>query len=210
MNEQASVKKDSAFTYLALGDSYTIGEAVDANERFPVQAIHWLGHQDIYFDPPEIIATTGWTTTELLKALNAHPPKNKYTIVSLLIGVNNQYRHTGIDEYKTEFTELLNRSVAYAGDLPQHVFVLSVPDYSVTPFAANMDISKIAKEIDEFNVVNKTISLHAGVHYIDVTTISRQARSNPSLTAGDGLHPSALQYSWWSSLLAGAIKEILR
>ncbi len=208
-NEQATRERDTTPAYLALGDSYTIGESVGLIEGFPVQTTRLLAQQHINFNMPEIIATTGWTTTDLLHALQAHQPKNNYTIVSLLIGVNNQYQHKSIDEYKHEFAELLKRAVSYAGDVKEHVFVLSIPDYSVTHFAAGEDRAKIAKEIDEFNSVNKIISLNAGVHYMDVTSISREARNDPSLTAGDGLHPSAKQYSLWSKVLAKAIKDAM-
>jgi lysophospholipase L1-like esterase len=210
ISQPASVKRDTTMTFLALGDSYTIGEAVDLIDRFPVQTIDLLARQNIYFNPPEIIAATGWTTTDLLNALNTHLPKNNYTIVSLLIGVNNQYQHKSVDEYKTEFAELLERAVSYAGEVRKHVFALSIPDYSVTPFATNLERAQIAKEINEFNSANKTISLSAGVHYLDVTAISREAQGNSSLTASDGLHPSALQYSLWSEQLAGEIRKALQ
>ena len=189
--------------YLALGDSYTIGEAVPKNESFPFQMAIYLNVKNIKFNDPEIIAKTGWTTGDLLNALNNAPPKNKnYAAVSLLIGVNNQFQHKSLDEYKIEFSELIKKAIFYAGNINNHVFVLSISDYSVTPFARNYDPTLIAREIDTFNDASKVISLNAGVHYIDITPISREANIDPSLIAVDGLHPSGLQYKKWSELLA--------
>ncbi|MEO7293435.1 MAG: GDSL-type esterase/lipase family protein [Ginsengibacter sp.] len=146
---------DTSKTYLALGDSYTIGQSVLETERFPNQTASLLRAQGIKINDPKIIATTGWTTKNLIDALNASPPQNNYDVVSLLIGVNNQYQGRSIDEYKTEFTLLLNLAIQYAGNKPAHVFVVSIPDYSVTPFASGSDKPKIAAEIDQFNLENK-------------------------------------------------------
>ncbi len=193
-------------TYLALGDSYTIGSSVTAAESFPEQTMQLLKQQNINISAPEIIAVNGWTTLNLLSALNIESSKkDSYTFVTLLIGVNNQYRGGSLDEYKTDFTELLTRSISFAGNIKNHVFVLSIPDYSVTPFARGLNTANIASEIDIFNAANKLISLAAGVNYIDVTSISREARNDLSLIAGDGLHPSGLQYKKWSQLLARAM-----
>ncbi len=136
---QTNSTDPSAKTYLALGDSYTIGQSVAEAERFPNQTVALLRAQNIKINDPKIIATTGWTTKNLIDALNATPPQNNYDVVSLLIGVNNQYQGRSIDEYKTEFTLLLNRAIQYAANKPTHVFVLSIPDYSVTPFAQGSD-----------------------------------------------------------------------
>lgn len=198
---------DSSKNYLALGDSYTIGQSVTEQERFPVQTVNLLRAQNIKINDPKIIATTGWTTRNLIDALNATPLSNNYNVVSLLIGVNNQYQHRTIDEYKTEFGILLVRAIQYAANKPSHVFVLSIPDYSVTPFANGYDRQKIAAEIDEFNAVNKTISLQLGVNYLDITGISREP--DPSLIANDGLHPSGKQYKRWADLLSPMIKQAL-
>lgn len=196
-------------SYLALGDSYTIGESVADTERFPVQTVKLLREDSIDINNPDIIATTGWTTTDLLTALNNNLPKKTYSVVTLLIGVNNQYQGKSLDEYKTGFAELLNRSISYAGNNKNHVFVISIPDYSVTPFANGSDTARIAREIDAFNAANKSISLNAGVHYLDITPISREAKNDPTLIAGDGLHPSAIQYKKWSELLAALmLKEL--
>lgn len=196
---------DTIKTFLALGDSYTIGEAVADTERFPNQTIQLLKNEDIHIGDPKIIAITGWSTGDLINALNLEPLQSNYSIVTLLIGVNNQYQHRSIDEYKKEFTLLLNRSITYAANNKSHVFVLSIPDYSVTPFARNSDTATIVKEIDAFNSVNKMISLQAGVNYIDITPISKEAATDADLIAPDGLHPSGKQYKRWADLLAAVL-----
>ncbi len=189
-------------TYLALGDSYTIGESVSKEDRFPVQLVAMLRKDSISISDPDFVATSGWTTGNLLNALNIAPPKTNYLFVTMLIGVNNQYQGRSLDEYKTQFTELLTMAISYASGIKNHVFVLSIPDYSVTPFARGSDTQKIAREIDQFNQANKNISLNFGVHYLDITTISREAKNDPTLIAGDGLHPSPKQYNEWDQLLA--------
>ena len=207
MSQSNYTPQDTSKTYLALGDSYTIGQSVLEIERFPNQAVLSLRAQNLAINNPRIVATTGWTTKNLIDALNSDPPATSYSVVSLLIGVNNQYQGKSIEEYKTEFAFLLNRAIQYASGKPTHVFVLSIPDYSVTAFAQNLDTAKIAKEIDLFNAVNKNISQQLGVNYLDITPISRKAKDDPSLIAKDGLHPSAKQYALWIDLL---VPEIIR
>ena len=197
-------------SFLALGDSYTIGQSVADTDRFPLQTSRILIDNDIKPSPPQIIALTGWTTSDLLSAINSNPPSHDFDIVTLLIGVNNQYQGKSLENYKIEFTQLLNMAIGYARKTPSHVFVLSIPDYSVTPFAVGRDTTKIAHEIDEFNDANKTISTAAGVHYINVTPISKMAKNNPLLIATDGLHPSGKQYSLWSQILAPEIIQALK
>jgi lysophospholipase L1-like esterase len=196
-------------SFLALGDSYTIGQSVTADERFPYQTARLLINAGIAVKQPVVIATTGWTTANLLAALNVDPPANNYDIVTLLIGVNNQYQHRSLDEYKTQFQQLLGMAIGYAGGKPGHVFVVSIPDYSVTPFASNSDRAQIALEIDQFNAANRSIALSAGVHYTDITPISREGATDPALQATDGLHPSGKQYGRWAELLFPVIKEAL-
>ena len=188
-------------TYLALGDSYTIGESVPSSDRFPVQLVRLLQNDGVKISEPDIVAVTGWTTGNLLNAINTKPPKNNYSFVTLLIGVNNQYQGRTLEEYKTQFNQLLALAISCAGGKRDHVFVLSIPDYSVTPFAANLIKTKIALEIDEFNAANYLISQNAGVNYIDITPISRDAKDDTSLVALDGLHPSSSQYLKWDKLL---------
>lgn len=204
------VNQDTAKMFLALGDSYTIGESVGADMRFPVQTANLLRQRDFVISNPDIVAVTGWTTSNLLNALNQNPPGKTYSIVTLLIGVNNQYQGKSLENYKSEFQELLSRAVVYAGNNVQHVFVLSIPDYSLTPFANSRDKAKIAREIDRFNEANKNISINAGVNYIDITPVSRNAKDDPSLVADDGLHPSGKQYLAWSLLLSESIAKSLK
>lgn len=194
-----------AKTYLALGDSYTIGQSVSAEQRFPYFAVRQLIDKNVNMTPVQIIATTGWTTGNLLSALAASPPTKTYDFVTLLIGVNNQYQGRSIDEYRVQFTELLNKAVGYAGLKRSRVFVLSIPDYAVTPFARGSDTAKISREIDAFNAINKEIAIREGIAYIDITPISRQARTDPTLTSTDGLHPSGKQYEKWALLLSPAM-----
>ncbi len=205
-----SIEMDHDKTYLALGDSYTVGQSVTDSERFPIQVASLLSQQDIEIREPELLAKTGWTTGNLLEALNLNPPKKTYSFVTLLIGVNNQYQGRSLNEYKTEFTELLIRAISYAGNNRRHVFVISIPDYSVTPFARDFDTATIAGEIDAYNAANKAITLNEGIAYINVTPISREAKNDPALIATDGLHPSGIQYKKWSELLAPLIAKEIR
>lgn len=196
-------------TYLALGDSYTIGQSVDMNQRFPVQAVAMLNNLNVPFNQPEIIAQTGWTTGALLSSINNNPPsKTAYDIVTLLIGVNNQFQGRTQVEYQQQFTTLLERSIELAGNKKSHVFVLSIPDYSVTPFAANRNRELIAAQIDSFNMINKNIAQQYQVNYIDITGDSRQAAVYPSLLAIDRLHPSGEQYRLWAEKLAPAVRVL--
>jgi len=176
--------------YLALGDSYTIGESVAAEERFPNQLARALSAGE-----PQIIAKTGWTTDELNAAIDDADPKGPYDLVTLLIGVNNQYRGRGADEYRTQFTALLQRAIGFAGGNAKRVVVVSIPDWGVTPFAEGRDRAKIGREIDQFNAINREEAARAGAHWVDITPISR--RNDSSLVAGDGLHPSGAQYAEW-------------
>ncbi len=194
---------------LALGDSYTIGSSVSIEERFPVQARTRLVQAGVQVNQPNIIAVSGWTTGSLLASLNQSPPANNYDVVTLLIGVNNQYQGRPLEEYRMHFTSLLEKAIIYARGRKNRVFVLSIPDYSVTVFAQNSDTARISREIDSFNAMNKQITLAAGVAYLDITGISREARFDLSLTAGDGLHPSGKQYTRWAALLTPMIQAAL-
>lgn len=194
-------------TYLALGDSYTIGESVSIFESFPYQTIQLLRKKGMKVNAPEIIAKTGWTSSELQLEVNKLMFQEKYDIVSLLIGVNNQYREKSLQEYKNEFTSLLKKAIQFAGNKKNHVFVISIPDWGAMPFAENHDRKKISTEIDQFNKANKKVSLFYGVHYIDITAESRDVLDNPLLAAKDQLHPSGLEYQKWAIKLADAINN---
>jgi lysophospholipase L1-like esterase len=185
--------------YLALGDSYTIGESVSEAERWPNQLANLLQAHDISAEVT-IIARTGWTTDELWHGIQASKLKPPYDLVSLLIGVNNQYRGYDINDYREQFIFLLSKSIEYASEDPNRTIVLSIPDWGVTPFAKGRDSGQIAKEILAFNVVNREESEKAGVHYVDVLPASYEARKDMSLVASDGLHPSGKMYSEWARL----------
>ena len=191
----------AAHRYLALGDSYTIGEAVAARECWPAQLARALQQRDLATGEPQIIARTGWTTSELGKALDAAAPIANRRLVTLQIGVNNQYRGESLDTYRTEFSALLVRAVELANGRAQQVVVVSIPDWGVTPYARQQqrDALRIAHEIDAFNAIARTQAAHAGVHWCDVTTISRQY---PALLTADGLHPSGEQYQRWTDAIA--------
>ncbi|MDB5281646.1 MAG: lysophospholipase [Bacteroidota bacterium] len=199
-------------TMLCLGDSYTIGESVAESERFPVQAVDLLKKDGITIDNPIIIAKTGWTTDELAAAIKDKNLTGKYDYVTLLIGVNNQYRGRDAEEYRKEFDALLKTALNYANGQAAHVFVVSIPDWGATPFGAkdsHRTPEQIGKEIDHYNAINKEESLKAKVNYIDITPISRKAKQDPELVAGDGLHPSGKMYTEWAKLLRVAIKSHL-
>jgi lysophospholipase L1-like esterase len=187
--------------FLALGDSYTIGESVAPAERWPVQLAKRMRDEGITIENPTLIATTGWTTDELADAIARQNPTGPYDLVSLLIGVNNQYRGRDLDEYRTQFAALLEQAIALAGGDPQHVIVLSIPDWGVTPFAANRHAERVTSEIDAFNTVNADETARLGARYVDITPISREAATDPALIAGDGLHPSGKMYTAWTELV---------
>lgn len=200
--------KPMSIRYLALGDSYTIGESVAEAERWPNQLADRLRADGISTEVT-IIARTGWTTDELWQGIQAREIEPPYDLVSLLIGVNNQYRGYDINEYREQFAFLLNKSIEYAGGDPKRVIVLSIPDWGVTPFAGSRDSQQIAVEINQFNAVNKEETEKAGAHYVDVTPISRRAAADPSLIAPDGLHPSGKMYAAWADLALPFVLEIL-
>ena len=198
-----TVPSNEPIRYLALGDSYTIGESVPENERWSNQLAELLksspqlAGREIQVT---IIARTGWTTAELWQGIEMRAIQPPYDMVSLLIGVNNQYRGYDINEYREQFRFLLEKAIEYADEKPDRVFVLSIPDWGVTPFAAGRDAAKIAQEIDAFNAVNREEAEKLGVAYVDVTPVSREAANDPSLIAGDGLHPSGKMYAEWAKL----------
>jgi lysophospholipase L1-like esterase len=192
-------------TFLALGDSYTIGEQVLLNETFSYQTIQLLRNKNIEITAPEIIAKTGWTTDELQVAINENVFLEKYDFVSLLIGVNNQYRGRSVEEYKIEFEILLKQAISFAGNNNTNVFVLSIPDWGVTPFAADSDVAKIALEIDSYNATCEKITLQYNCAFIDITTAQRADAHDTEMLASDGLHPSRKEYAKWAALLTEKI-----
>jgi len=199
-------------TYLALGDSYTIGEAVAESQSFPYQLAAAMNKQGLQISAPTIIAQTGWTTGELKLAVQAAALTSKFDMVTLLIGVNNQYRGESIDIYRTEFKELLQTAINFAGGQVTHVFVISIPDWGATPFglASGKGQQNISTAIDAFNAVNFDEATKAGVNYTNITPESRNAASSPGLIAADGLHPSNKMYQDWVSLLSPAVTQIFQ
>jgi lysophospholipase L1-like esterase len=184
--------------FLALGDSYTIGESVEVADRWPNQLARQLRQRSVPLSDPDIIAQTGWTTDELSSALNRWMPRELYSLVTLLIGVNNQYRGRDPEQYRKEFAVLLQRAIGLAGGDKKRVIVVSIPDWGVTPFAEGRDRKKIAAEIDRFNAINAEETKRAGAKYVDITPISRKY---PTLVAPDGLHPSAAMYAKWVTVI---------
>jgi lysophospholipase L1-like esterase len=194
---------------LALGDSYTIGEAVGEQERWPVRLAALLRTRGIAVADPVLVAKTGWTTDELSLGIDAASPRGTFDVVTLLIGVNNQYRGRSSAEYREQFRALLERAVTFAAGKADHVVVLSIPDWGVTPFAAGRDRAQIAADIDVFNAINRDEALRRGSHYVDVTPVSRNGGSDASLVAADGLHPSGAMYVAWTDLALPSVLDAL-
>jgi lysophospholipase L1-like esterase len=196
-------------TYLALGDSCTIGESVEPGLRWPEQLVKSLNERGVETEKPVIIARTGWTTSELMEGIDAEGISQTFDLVSLLIGVNNQYRGRDLEEYRSQFVNLLSMAIGFADGKAENVVVLSIPDWGVMPFAEGRDRVQIGLEIDVFNQVNREESLRAGARYVDVTGISREATAQPDLVAEDGLHPSAAQYALWAEAALASALEVL-
>lgn len=198
------------FSYLALGDSYTIGESVPLYENFPYQAVQLLREAGLHFHAPEIIAKTGWTTFELAGHIMHSKLNEHYDFVTLLIGVNNQFRGLGTADYKTDFEFLLRKAIHLTGEKPGNVIVLSIPDYGLTTFAKKMDAKKISSAVDHFNEINLAVSKQHHVNYLNITDSARKAFQDESLLASDGLHPSGKEYANWAKLLSEKIVELLK
>jgi lysophospholipase L1-like esterase len=196
--------------FLALGDSYTIGEGVSTMDRWPELVAKAIRGRGMAVGDPRVIARTGWTTDELSQAIDAAHPEGTYALVTLMIGVNDQYRGRPVEEFRKPFVALLHRSIAFAGGEARRVVVISIPDWGVTPFATGRDRNAIAAEIDRFNAISREECVHAGAHWVDVTTISRHAAADRSLVAGDGLHPSAKMHAQWVEPIVAAAAQALR
>ena len=189
------------YSYLALGDSYTIGEGVPIYESFPYQTVQLLRKAGYAFHAPEIVAKTGWTTDELSAGIAQTNLLAGYSLATLLIGVNNQYRGRNLEEYAVQFEELLKKALG----LSPNVIVLSIPDWGATPFAGDRDRNKIAGEIDAYNEVNRTITAKYQAHYIDITPGTRN--STEEMLAADRLHPSSKEYRNWAEAVAEIVKR---
>ena len=197
-----------AFRHLALGDSYTIGESVSEKNRWPNQLAKLLEAEGVQAEVT-IIARTGWTANELWQDIQANPPEGTYDLVTLLIGVNDQYRGYPVDGYREDFRLMLGKAIEYAGGNPDHVVVLSIPDWGFTPFATTRNTEPISQQIDEFNAVNLDETKPTGAHYVDVTLISRMAMDDFELIAGDRLHPSGKMYAMWAEKTLPVVRDIL-
>jgi lysophospholipase L1-like esterase len=204
------VAAGSVKTYLALGDSYTIGQSVAVEGRFPSQTVALLRQGGLRVADPVYIAQTGWTTANLQHAITTQNPAPTYDMVSLLIGVNDQYQSGDTSGYALRFTQLLEKAIMLARGKKERVFVLSIPDYSVTPFVPAAGKERVSKEIDAFNAINFRITTAYGVSYTNITPSSREGATNADLIAADGLHPSALEYKKWAEQLAPKIRAALQ
>ena len=205
-----SMDESAIHNYLALGDSYTIGESILQEDNFPNQLIKLLNEENSQWHPARIVAKTGWTTDELQEGIK-EAKKNDlllptYDLVSLLIGVNDQYRARPIEEYKPRFESLLQQAIQFAGKKPARVIVISIPDWGITPFANGRDREQITQEIDAYNSVNKKIALENKVQYLNITDWTREAVNDPTLLATDGLHPSGKEYKRWAEKIMAMIR----
>lgn len=200
----------NAYSFLSLGDSYTIGESVDASARWSVQLAGLLRESGIDVANPDIIAKTGWTTAELQNAIRDSGNQKTYDLVSLLIGVNNQYRGQSQNQYRTEFRELLQTAIKFAGGKTSRVFVLSTPDWGASPYAQGRDRSSIANDIDMFNAIAQDECRKLGISYVDITPLSRKAATDISQFASDGLHYSGKQMRQWAEMALPVAKDLLK
>ncbi|KAF1694919.1 SGNH/GDSL hydrolase family protein [Pseudoxanthomonas koreensis] len=216
MADPAGSRSATAPAFLALGDSYTIGEGVDPDGRWPVLLAALLRAEGIAIGAPRIIATTGWTTDELDAGIDAAqaqaPLPADHALASLLVGVNNQYRGRPLDEFRAQFAALLQRATAFAGGQASRVLVLAIPDWGVTPFAAaqGRDPALVAMQIDGFNAVCCEEAARAGAHWVDTAAVSRARGGEARMLADDGLHPSAAMYALWAALALPAARQALR
>ena len=199
-----------SYSYLALGDSYTIGELVPIFDSFPYQAVQLLRKKyNVEILAPEIVAKTGWTTDELLSAIDTTKFLPSYDFVTLLIGVNNQYRGRSVENYKLEFEQLLQKAIRFAKGISKNVFVLSIPDWGATPFAEGKEITQIATEIDSYNLACMQITLHHQCQYIEITRSQRADGMDTVFLASDLLHPSGKEYAKWAKLFARILNEVI-
>lgn len=194
--ENITVVEEQPLRLLSLGDSYTIGQGVNVNDRWPMQLISRLRMENFKLEEPRYIAATGWTTGDLLRAMELHLNNEKFDLVSVLIGVNNQFQGKSMEEYETELREIFRRAVKHSKNGAAGVFALSIPDYGVTPFGLEKE-EEIKADIDAFNAIFEAVAQDFQVDFYNITPISRSAKNKPVLIAEDGLHPSATMYSLW-------------
>ena len=197
--------------YLALGDSYTIGEGIAEDGRWPAVLARALRVEGVALDDPRIIATTGWTTDELAAAIDAAEPLGEWDFVSLLVGVNNQYRGRSLENYREEFTTLLQRAIDFARGRAERVLVLAIPDWGVTPFGATSgrDVAQVGRELDAFNAAAAAICAEHGVSFVDIAPVARVRGAEAAMLAEDGLHPSAAMYALWAAQALPVARRLL-
>lgn len=195
--------------FLALGDSYTIGQGVEPSERWPAQLVGLLREQGLTVNDPAFIAISGWTTSNLLRGIERENPTGPFDLVSVLIGVNDQVRGFEADKYHGDLVTTLERAIALAGNTPSRVMVLSIPDWSVAPIARNQNPEKIRATIAAFNDIARTEAEQRGLAYVDITPTSRQAAQDRGLLAKDQLHPSGRMYTEWARLAFPAACQAL-
>jgi lysophospholipase L1-like esterase len=206
----ADVSEPGPVRILALGDSYTIGEGVAADQRWPEQLATRLRASGLDVPPPRVIATTGWRSDDLSRAIGRAQLEPPYALVTLLIGVNDQYQDYREKGYPARFAMLLKRALELAGGDRKRLIVVSIPDYSVTPFARKMNRAKVSAAIERYNKVNRDTVARQGIVYVDVTEISREAATNSGLLADDGLHPSGSMYARWVEKILPLAERALR
>jgi len=209
MQEHSNYNSEK-ISYLALGDSYTIGESVAATQLWPVQLVSKLKEEGVGVKPPRIIARTGWRTDELLGAMNAQLSSEKYDLISVLIGVNNQYQGKNIRIFKNELKEILNKAILHSKTGKENVFLVSIPDYGVTPFGLNSGKEGISQEIIQYNLASKEIAEEMDIAFYNITDISLEAETNTDLVAKDGLHPSGEMYRRWVERISPKVMELIK
>lgn len=197
-------------TFLALGDSYTIGESVPLFENFPYQVVQLMRKEKYHFQAPEIVAKTGWTSNELAEHILHNVLNDQYDFVTLLVGVNNQYRGLAIKDFENDFEFLLNKAIHLAGNKSNRVMVLSIPDWGYTPFANGKEIQKISKEIDEYNEVCSNIAKKVKTHFINITDETRAEKNNLQALANDRLHYSKSTHLRWAEKVSSIMKQELK
>jgi len=208
VSQQKPASKDK-LNYLALGDSYTIGESVEEDGRWPVQLVKELNEDNFSFNPPKIIAQTGWRTDDLLQAMKNEPAKGQYDLVSVLIGVNNQYQNKELEQYKNELKKILENAILYAKSGNENVFMLSIPNYGVTPFGLTSGKENIGEELKEYDKIAQEICASLKIPFYNITDISLEAETNKTLVANDGLHPSEEMYRRWVVRILPQVKALL-
>jgi len=209
--DQTFRKVKPQYTLLSLGDSYTIGEGVLPGKNFPNQTVRLLRGSGLRFQHAKVIAKTGWTASELLAATDIAAISDHYDFITLLIGVNDQYRGGTVETYEPVCRALLEKALHFCGGMPNHVIVISIPDWSKTPFAAasGRDQKQISNEIEAYNKSNRRIANEYAVKYADITNGSNEAAGNRDLLAQDGLHPSEKEYAKWAAAIAQMINATL-